>query len=52
MSYCKNCGSKVYSKGCVNCNEEAYILEQYYEQGISTQFLSKKFMKKAIKKQR
>ncbi len=28
MKTCPDCGSRVYSKGCVNCNEEAYIAEQ------------------------
>jgi len=25
---CENCGSRVYSRGCVNCDEENYIAEQ------------------------
>lgn len=28
MKTCENCGSRVYSLGCVNCDEEAYISEQ------------------------
>lgn len=28
MNVCLNCGERVYSLGCVNCNEEAYIAEQ------------------------
>ena len=31
MSYCPDCGCKVYSNGCVNCHEENYIADQYYE---------------------
>jgi hypothetical protein len=45
---CENCGCKVYSKGCVNCNEENYILEQYYEQGIKTPNEETEFMKKVL----
>lgn len=28
MKTCPDCGSAVYSRGCVNCNEPAYIAEQ------------------------
>ena len=28
MSRCENCGERVYSLGCVNCNELAYIKQQ------------------------
>lgn len=28
---CENCGSKMYHHGCTNCNEEAYIMDQYEE---------------------
>lgn len=28
MRTCENCGCRVYSLGCVNCDEEAYISEQ------------------------
>ena len=31
MKECENCGSKVYSGYCVNCNEEHFIEEQYIE---------------------
>lgn len=34
MTYCENCGSKVYKNGCVNCNEIEYIEEQYNELDI------------------
>lgn len=36
MSYktCENCGCKVYSHGCVNCNEGEYIsMQSYYDRG-------------------
>lgn len=28
MKTCGNCGERVYSLGCVNCDEEKYIAEQ------------------------
>lgn len=28
---CNNCGCKVYNGACVNCDEEVFIMEQYYE---------------------
>ena len=28
MKACENCGSRVYTLGCVNCDEDAYIAEQ------------------------
>ena len=31
MKTCENCGCKVYSGYCVNCNEEHFIEEQYIE---------------------
>jgi hypothetical protein len=31
MSYCENCGSKVYNGHCVYCHEEYYIMEQINE---------------------
>lgn len=31
MTYCENCGCKVYKNGCVNCNEIEYIEDQYNE---------------------
>lgn len=31
MKTCEECGSKVYSGYCINCNEEHYIEEQYIE---------------------
>lgn len=30
METCPDCGERVYSLGCTNCNEEAYIEEQEY----------------------
>lgn len=34
MKTCENCGCRVHSNGCVNCNEELYILDQYHEQDM------------------
>ncbi len=31
MKTCENCGSRVYSLGCVNCDEENYIEQQRAE---------------------
>ena len=31
MSRCENCNCKVYNGACVNCHEEVYIMEQYYD---------------------
>jgi hypothetical protein len=28
MKTCPECGGRVYSRGCVNCDEDAYITEQ------------------------
>lgn len=33
MNTCEDCGCKVYSGSCVNCNEEVFIEQQYYELG-------------------
>lgn len=46
MKTCENCGCRVYSNGCVNCNEELYILDQYYEQGMELPDENSDFMKK------
>ena len=34
MKTCEDCGSKVYSGYCVNCNEDHYIEKQYIEQDM------------------
>lgn len=33
MTYCSDCGCKVYNGACTNCHEEIYIAEQYRENG-------------------
>lgn len=30
---CDNCGERIHSLGCVNCNEPRYIERQYLEDG-------------------
>lgn len=30
MTYCEDCGCKVYGGHCVNCHEETFIAEQNY----------------------
>ena len=57
MSYCEDCGCKVYSGKCTNCNEELFILEQYDELS-GTEFElpypneDSEFMKKVRKQER
>ncbi len=31
MTYCEDCGCKVFSGKCTNCHEELFILDQYDE---------------------
>lgn len=35
MNYCENCGSKVFSLGCVNCDEQNYIDKQILENELN-----------------
>lgn len=37
MKTCENCGCRVYSLGCVNCDEEAYIEEQKWRTNAEIQ---------------
>lgn len=37
MTYCEDCGCRVYNGACTNCHEEVYIAEQHYEQGTYEQ---------------
>lgn len=46
MSDCVNCGSKMSHHGCTWCNEESYIVEQYYELGMPLPSEDTDFMKK------
>jgi len=34
MTTCEDCGSKVYSGYCINCNEEHFIEQQYNDLNI------------------
>jgi len=51
MTYCENCGCKVFSGRCTNCHEELYILNQYYEQDMKLPDEDSEFMKKARRQQ-
>jgi len=31
VTYCENCGCKVFDGFCINCHEEIYIEEQYID---------------------
>ena len=44
MTYCEDCGCKVYGGICSNCQEELYIVEnqsEYIENPLSNEFLQK-----------
>jgi hypothetical protein len=45
-TFCDDCGSKVYSGGCINCHEELYIMDQYIEQGMELPNENAEFMKR------
>lgn len=47
---CENCGCAIGRYGCENCNEEAYILEQYYE--LDMPLPSQEFQDKAAEQKR
>ena len=34
MKTCEDCGCRIYSGHCVNCHEEVFIVEQYYEDNL------------------
>lgn len=50
--YCDNCGCAVGRLGCENCNEESYIVEQYYDQGMPLPDENTDFMKKYHEQQK
>lgn len=52
MKTCENCGCSVYSNGCVNCNEELYILDQYYEQDMELPREDMEFLQKVREQER
>lgn len=43
---CENCGSPIGIHGCEWCNEESYIVDQYYEQDMELPDEDTEFMKK------
>lgn len=52
MSYCEDCGSKMGHHGCTWCNEESYIVDQYYELDMPLPSEDTEFMKKYNEQQR
>ena len=46
MKTCEDCGQLVSHHGCTWCNEELYILDQYYELDMKVPDGSTEFMKK------
>lgn len=51
MANCENCGSKIGIHGCEWCNEELYILDQYYEEDMKLPDENSDFMKKVREQQ-
>jgi hypothetical protein len=49
MSYCEDCGCKVYNGACTNCHEEVFIFDQYIDQEMELPDNNSKFMKKVRK---
>jgi len=50
MTYCEDCGCKVFSGRCTNCHEELYIQDQYFELDMKLPPEETEFMK-AVRKQ-
>ena len=46
MKTCEDCGNKIGKHGCTWCNEESYIVDQYYEQDMPLPDEDSDFMKK------
>ncbi len=51
MANCENCGSKIGIHGCEWCNEELYILDQYYEEDMELPDENSDFMKRVREQQ-
>ena len=49
---CENCGNKIGVHGCEWCNEELYILDQYYELDMTPPDEDSEFMKKVREQQK
>jgi len=50
--YCENCGCRMYGNRCTNCDEELFILDQYYELGMEIPSEDTYFMKKVREQQK
>ena len=51
MPRCDNCGSAIGRHGCEYCNEELYIMDQYYELEMPLPAPDSEFMKAANEQQ-
>ena len=51
MVYCENCGNRIGVHGCKWCNEELYIIDQYYEEDMELPSDDSEFMQKAKEQQ-
>jgi len=51
MKECENCGSIIGHHGCTFCNEESYIVDQYYELNMVLPNEDTEFMKNYRKQQ-
>lgn len=51
MAHCENCGSRIGVHGCEWCNEELYIIDQYYEEDMELPSEDSEFMQKAKEQQ-
>jgi hypothetical protein len=52
MTYCEDCGCKVFGGRCVNCHEESYILDQYHDQGMKLPDEDSDFMRKVYEQEK
>lgn len=54
MSYksCNDCGHKIGKHGCIYCNEESYIVDQYIEEGMALPGEHTEFMRKYREQQK
>jgi hypothetical protein len=52
MGRCENCGNRIGVHGCEWCNEELYILDQYYELEMELPDEDSDFMKKVREQQK
>lgn len=52
MRECENCGCKMGHHGCTWCNEESYIVDQYYEMEMELPSEDTEFMKNYYEQQK